>query len=47
MKYYVDYTDKSGDLCHVWVDAESATQAEGEVLCEYHDVREIISIRKA
>ncbi len=47
MKYYIDYTDKSGDLCHVWVYAQSESEAEYKVRSEYWDIREIIQIRKA
>lgn len=27
MKFYVDYLDKSGDYCHVWVEANSTDDA--------------------
>lgn len=46
-KYYVDYTDRSGDLCHIWVEASSKSDAESEARQEYWDIDEIISVRKA
>jgi hypothetical protein len=30
MKFYVDYEDKEGDLCHVWVNASSKQEAEAQ-----------------
>lgn len=45
-KYYIDYTDKEGDLCHVWVNADSKQDAESKVKREYWDIDEIISIHK-
>ena len=46
MKYYVDYIDKEGDLCHVWVDADSKEDAEYQAKREYWNIDEIISIHK-
>lgn len=46
MTYYVDYMDKSGDLSHVWVDADSKEDAEAQARSEYWDIDEIISIHK-
>lgn len=43
-KYYIDYMDKSGDLCHVWVNADSKQDAENQVRSEYWDIDHIISI---
>lgn len=47
MKYYVDYLDEHGDLCHVWVNASDEYDAEMQVKNEYWDVDSIISVRKA
>jgi len=44
MKYYVDYEDKGGDLCHVWVNAEYSYDAETTARNEYWDIDEIISV---
>jgi len=46
MTYYVDYQDKSGDLCHVWVDAESSYDAEAQVRNEYWDIDQIIDVHR-
>lgn len=46
MKYYIDYLDKSDDLTHVWVEAESREDARRQVLHEYWDIKEIIRIWK-
>lgn len=46
MKFYVDYEDKEGDLCHVWVNADSKKDAEAQVKRKYWDIDEIISIHK-
>jgi hypothetical protein len=46
MKFYVDYEDKEGDLCHVWVNAESSSDAEAQAKREYWDIENIISIHK-
>ncbi len=47
MKFNVDYIDKSEDLCHVWVEAESKEDAIQEVKHEYWDVKEIIQVCKS
>lgn len=44
--YYIDYMDKSGDLCHIWVNASNKAEAESEARSEYWDIEEIISIRE-
>lgn len=46
MKYYIDYIDKDGDLCHVWVTATSEEEAINQVEQEYWDIENIISIHK-
>ena len=43
-KYYIDYVDKSEDLCHVWEEAEDKQDAEAQVRSEYWDIDHIISI---
>ena len=45
-KYYIDYTDKEGDLCHVWVNADSKEDAKCQAKSEYWDIDEIISIHR-
>ena len=42
MKYYIDYTDKEGDLCHIWVEANSKEQA----IDKAEDEREIDKIEE-
>lgn len=44
--YYIDYYDKSGDLCHIWVNASNKAEAESEARSEYWDIAEIIDIRE-
>ena len=44
--YYIDYLDKSGDLTHIWVEAESKQDAESEARSEYWDIDEILEIRE-
>lgn len=46
MKYYIDYIDKEGDLCHVWVNAASKDDAVCQVEREYWDIDEIIGVHK-
>ena len=43
-KYYIDYVDKSEDVCHVWVGAEDKQHAEAQVRSEYWNIDQIISI---
>ena len=45
MKYFIDYLDKSGDLSHVWVNANSESEAENAARSEWWDIHEIIQIR--
>lgn len=47
MKYHITYKDKSGDTSKVWVEADSAAEAESVAEREYWDIDEIISVRKA
>ena len=44
MRYEVSYTDKSDDLCHVWVEADCPADAEQEVRHEYWDVKRILDV---
>ena len=44
--YYIDYYDKSGDLCHIWVNASNKAEAESEARSEWWDIAEIIDIRE-
>ena len=45
-RWYCDYRDKYGDLCHVWCEAESKEKARSYFLSEWWDIKEIISIHK-
>ena len=45
-KYYIDYYDNTGDLCHIWVEASDKKSAESEARREWWDIAEIISIRE-
>lgn len=42
--FYIDYIDKEGDLCRVWVEASSKEDAERQVRYEYWDIEEILEI---
>ena len=46
-KYYVRYTDKSGDLSTVWVNASSEQDAIFRAKHEYWDIDNIIMCYKA
>lgn len=43
-RFYIDYEDKSGDLSHVWVMANTAKEAEEKVKEEYWDISRIIQV---
>lgn len=45
-RFYVDYSDKGGDLCHAWVFADSKQDAINQVKREYWDIDEIISVHQ-
>lgn len=44
--WYVDYEDKSGDLCHVWIKAYNEQGAIEKAKREYWNIAEIINVRK-
>ena len=46
-KYYVRYTDKSGDLSTVWVNATSREDAIFRAKHEYWDIENIIDCYQA
>jgi type II secretory pathway component PulF len=46
-KYYVKYTDKSGDLSTVWVNANSEQDAIFRAKHEYWDIDNIIMCYRA
>lgn len=46
MKYYIDYTDREGDLCHIWIEANSKEHAIEKAEDEYWDMENIISIKR-
>lgn len=43
-KYNIDYIDNTGDLCHVWTEASSKSDAIDYVKGEYWNVKEIIDV---
>ena len=43
-RFNIDYIDKSGDLCHVWVTAASKEDAKIQARHEYWDIAQIISV---
>ena len=45
-KYIVKYTNKSGDLSTVWVEADSKDDAKNQVRSEYWDVQDIVMVYK-
>lgn len=46
-KFYIDYIDKSDDICHVWTNARDAQEALSSVKSEYWDIKEIVQIYEA
>lgn len=44
-RFYIDYIDESGDLCHIWVSATDKADARSQAFSEYWDINEIIDIR--
>jgi len=46
-KYYIDYIDNDGDLCHVSVWADNAAEAENLARVDYRDIRDLLYTRKA
>ena len=45
-RWYIDYEDKSGDLCHIWVEAYDEQDAIENAKHEYWDIVNIISVKK-
>ena len=45
-RWYIDYEDKSGDLCHIWVKAYDRQDAIEAAKLEYWDIVNIISVKK-
>ena len=45
-RWYIDYEDKSGDLCHIWVKAYDRQDAIENAKHEYWDIANIISVKK-
>ena len=45
-RWYIDYEDKSGDLCHIWVEACNKQNAIEVAKLEYWDIANIISVKK-
>jgi hypothetical protein len=46
MKFYVDYLDRSGDYCHVWINADSKQEAISNVKREYWDIDQIVDVHR-
>ena len=44
-RWYIDYEDKSGDLCHIWVEAYDRQDAIENAKHDYWDIANIISVR--
>ena len=45
-RWYIDYENKSGDLCHIWVEAYNEQDAIENAKHEYWDIVNIISVKK-
>ena len=45
-RWYIDYEDKSGDLCHIWVEAYDEQDAIELARLKYWDISNIISVKK-
>ena len=45
-RWYIDYEDRSGDLCHIWVEAYDEQDAIENAKHEYWDIVNIISVKK-
>ena len=45
-RWYIDYEDKSGDLCHIWIEAYDEQDAIENAKHEYWDIVNIISVKK-
>lgn len=43
-RFYIDYTDKSGDLSHIWVMANTAQEAKEKAYEDHWDIEEIIQV---
>ena len=44
-RWYIDYEDRSGDLCHIWVEAYDKQAAIENAKHEYWDIANIISVK--
>ena len=45
-KFFVDYLDKGGDYCHVWVEANSKDDAIYQAKREYWDIDQIVDVHQ-
>lgn len=45
-RYIIDYTDRCGDLNHVWVTAMNERDAIDQAKSEYWDIEDIIQVKK-
>lgn len=43
-KFIVRYYDLSGELCSVWVEANTKEKAKEEVYSEYWDIQKIVEV---
>lgn len=45
-QYIVKYNSTRGDLCSVWISAESREDAKRKVRSEYWDIKDIVMIQE-
>lgn len=45
-QYIVKYNSTRGDLCSVWINAESREDAKRKVNSEYWDIKDIVMIQE-
>ncbi len=45
MKFYIDYLDTEGDICHYWTEALTKEEAERQFYEDMWDVDSILTIR--
>lgn len=44
-KYIIKYINHDDDLCTVWLCADSRDETEAILRAEYHDIRDLLSIK--
>lgn len=45
-QFIVKYNSTRGDLCSVWINAESREDAMRKVILEYWDIKDIVMIQE-